>query len=66
MIMTKKKVQSGTRRRASVSGPISITLLEQAQMSLTGLPEKPKEGLRIGEAVEEMQGAIVGALAKGY
>jgi hypothetical protein len=66
MVATKTKAQSGSRRRASASSPISKDALEQAQLSLTGLPEKPKAGVALREAVEQMQDAIVGALAKGY
>lgn len=65
MAVTKEKPKSG-RKRASTSSTIPKTILEKVQNSLTTLPEKPKEGVPLREALEQMQDVIVEALAKGY
>jgi hypothetical protein len=65
MAVTKQKTKSG-RKRASTSSAIPKTILEKVQHSLTTLPEKPKEGIPLREALEQMQDVIVEALAKGY
>jgi hypothetical protein len=66
MVATKTKAQSGSRRRASASKAIPKAALEKVQLSLSGLPEKTRQGVPLREAVEQMQDVIVEALAKGY
>lgn len=45
---------------------ISNAVVEQAALALQALPEKPKENLSLRETVQELQGFIRNALAKGY
>jgi hypothetical protein len=55
-----------TKRRAPSSVSVPKTIVEQANVTLRDLPDKPKEELSLKEAMERMHDYITAALVKGY
>jgi len=57
---------AGTTSKRSRAASIQKQAIDQVNLSLQELPEKPKDNLSLREAVNQLQDEIRGALAKGY
>lgn len=57
---------AGTTGKRSRAASIQKQAIDQVNVSLQELPEKPKDNLSLREAVNQLQEEIRAALAKGY
>lgn len=57
---------AGTTSKRSRAASIQKQAIDQVNVSLQELPEKPKDNLSLREAVSQLQDEIRAALAKGY
>ncbi|MBD2461315.1 hypothetical protein H6G89_09675 [Oscillatoria sp. FACHB-1407] len=53
-----------SKKRSSVT--VSKTSIDQATQTLQSLPEKPKQGWSLREAIDQMNDVISAAISKGY
>lgn len=62
----KSTAKSTTTRRKRVSSNVPQQALASISLTLTDLPEKPKDSWSLREAVEQLQDSITIAMQRGY